>query len=201
MTVANDTPWIGGEEWYQAKMDSHKPLWQHLREWVIGSGLSRILEIGGGCGLGADILDAADYCCVDVNQVAVERGQRASADGRRFIHDDWCDMDGSQFVSRYDVVLGCFVVEHCDNYATFLDKAFAVQPRWVAVSFFQSLSRPVSKTEKHASGESAWSKPGSYWENQYSASGIIDFLENRGRPWALQSIGRSDTLLTIGPLT
>ena len=78
-------------------------------------------------------------------------------------------------VGSYKAFVACGVIEHCEDFRPFLDKAFRVEPRLILVSFFMSLH---ATQEGILPVESADHRP--YYTNRYPSALVDAYCEDHG---------------------
>lgn len=149
-----------GRNAYELMNRRHRLLWAWVKNFIKENKIKSIFEVGGGLTSEAKGL-VPIYQAVDINR---------QTDA---IHEDFTKMDVSPWKNKFDLFLGCGVVEHCDGYAEFFKRVIALKPKHAIISFFWGVNR--SNDRRLESG----TKSGKhfFWYNKYSRAGIEEELK------------------------
>lgn len=169
--------WMVSPEWYRAKERTHVPLWEHVRRFIRKHGVKSILEIGGGPGYAAELVER--YMGVDVNPLAFRAGLEIHRDnpGVRLFCADWLEFDVSPYAGQYDLVMAHAVVEHCSHYKAFIRKCLLAAPRFVMISFHTSLRRERDRITERVSKATC---VGLVYLNGYAKGPLCAWLDSIG---------------------
>lgn len=169
---------VGAEMWrrtewdYKPMADRHAALWRFMPKWIRAFGIRSLLEVGGADGRLTEYVDR--HTIVDVAP-RLWPGRILRYDERRqHVREDWLGTMIQPFIGRYDAFVSLAVVEHCDGFERFLDRALACEPKYVCISFFNGLTKGSEQRHivKSRSGHL-------YHHNHYSLKSVKDFLVER----------------------
>jgi len=165
--------WNHGAAFYQPMILRHAAMWGRVAGLIAKRRVSSVFEVG--CGLGHIAANVPRYCGVDLNPNVIALAQQRHTDAE-FLVDDWLTMDTAALVGRFDMVLACGVIEHCAHWRPFAEKALALRPRLLVISFFLS-GRAARQHIRVVE------KPGCapYYENRYPKADIVEGLAELGQ--------------------
>lgn len=93
---------------------------KHVGRYEWAGGLidpsSCVLDVGCGCGYGAEVLNVADYTGIDYSLAAIEYAREYYGDDGRFEVGDATEITGN-----YDCIVAFEVLEHINNHAKAID--------------------------------------------------------------------------------
>lgn len=196
-TDTSDPVWCGGASWYDRHREAHEPFWEWLPTFIQNCDIASMLEVGGGYGQASELVER--YCGIELNAAMVEEGRRRYP-RHTFLCRDFTTIDAAPLVGRYDLVLACAVVEHCQSYKLLIQWAVGLKPRWIVVTMFGAHAKPADIITQKAADETQWSRQGKYWDNRYSLVRLGKWLGklNGAKPWnrLLGSFG-DDTVIML----
>ena len=190
-----------GEGFYRPMIRRHQALWDRVVALLKEREITSVLEIG--CGMAHIAEHVPRYCGLDMGEAPIALARKRNAghinhESNEFIVGDWMTMDPAPFAGRFDCVVACGVIEHVPHWRPFLEKALAVGPRLVLVSFFMSMDATHERIRKvEAEGQLP------YFTNRYPRADVDAFLEGKGTAtWEEypHATGR-DALLILGVRT
>jgi len=153
-----------------------------------------MLEIGGGQGYASELVST--YCGIEPNPIAVTDGRRLYPQ-HTFHQAHFEDVPLRLIRGRYDLVLACAVVEHCQHYKAFILRAMMLKPRFILVSFFRGLNRDADMIRRIVSNDTEWSRAGGvYYDNSYAKGPLERWLAELPIWWNIHHAG-TDGILEI----
>jgi hypothetical protein len=161
-----------GDAWYRKIQAHHIPLWSFVNNFIKQHKVQSIFEVGGGpAPLRSTV---SKYTNVDVN----EKYRKESTQTFKQITADFSTLNVLNEETP-DLFLGMGVVEHCEHYNRFIEKALSLNPKYIIISFFFGLDRNKDEIRKRMSGRGVdGCQP--YWINRYSKAGLEEFLTEKG---------------------
>ena len=157
------------EKWYKILTHRHRTLWNFVTRFISDFEIKSMVEVGGAYGRWKKLVD--DYTCIELNKKACEKMK----DVANYIYGDFHKIDMEQIPKENDLFIALAVVEHCNGYKEFLKRAIELNPRYIIISFFLSLSIKDKDAFKIKSKDG---RP--YYLNRYSRKALYDVLEELG---------------------
>ena len=158
-----------GNEMYTTMANRHLHLRKFVAKFIADFDIKSMVEVGGGYGKWKELVE--DYTCIELNKKACETMKHTA----NYIHGDFCKIDIEQIPKNSDLFMALAVVEHCNGYKEFLKRAIELNPRYIIISFFLSLSIKDKDAFKIKSKDG---RP--YYLNRYSRKALYDVLEELG---------------------
>jgi hypothetical protein len=162
-----------GDKWYHRIKRRHTPLWNFVSFFIKEFKVKSLFEVGGGPAPLQKLVET--YTNIEVNEkYATENTPKC-----RQIIADFSTYDISKETSP-DLFLGMGVIEHFENYESFLKKAIELKPKFIIVSFFNGLNKSDSDRIRVREENKKHEKINKYWINHYSEKCLLAFLKEEG---------------------
>lgn len=164
--------WNYEEKWYKNLIYRHRPLWMYVLNFIKENKVESIFEVGGGYGELKNYVK--EYVCVELNKEIVEEKKD------NYIYGDFCKIDVEEWKGKVDLFIALAVVEHCDHYKEFLQKAIEMKPKYILISFFMGLCKLDRDRIRVRESRKGRNKGKIYFWNRYCRSGLLKTLEEFG---------------------
>ena len=155
--------------WYNILSSRHLTLHRFVARFITDFDIKSMVEVGGAYGKWRKLVD--DYTCIELNKKAYEKMK----DITNYIYGDFCKIDMATIPKEKDLFIALAVVEHCNGYKKFLQRAIELNPKYIIINFFFGLTR--FETDRYKIKSKNGKK---YYANKYSKKVLYEVLEDLG---------------------
>jgi len=113
---------------YTKMFKRHLGLWRWVDEFMALNKIKSVFEVGPG------LLDNINKKVETYQSVDLTKNGNS-------IYDDFTTMNLDEFKGKFDLLLACAVVEHCNGYRDFFKRALDIKAKFVVISFFNGINR------------------------------------------------------------
>lgn len=148
---------------YLRMIDRQWPFWSALDEFVLANGIRSVVEVG--CGIGQLCFRVDSYVGIDINRSVLSDNELFYRRGT-WLCGDWLAMHGL----AGELFLASAVIEHCESFQVFLEKALTLPHLYAVVTFSKGL-REKELIQQHPTGP--------FHENYYCRADVEAWLSGK----------------------
>ena len=113
---------------YTKMFKRHLGLWRWVDEFMAHNKIESVFEVGPG------LLDNINKKVKTYQSVDLTKNGDS-------IYNDFTTMNLDEFSGKFDLLLACGVIEHCNGYKDFFRRVLDINAKFVVISFFNGINR------------------------------------------------------------